>query len=367
MAPDTETRAGRPLTWAFGPVPVTVAMSSPFVALTMTLSGWASSPPPITARSATTLVTSVPDRSLTTTLSAPPRVLATIDSTSLRSIVIAATSRVNRTRPPLAETSMFSLALLPLNAIVSMPAWPSTTSLPSPGSHWNAVVAGSEQGDVVALLAVDEVVAVAAEQEVDAVAAEERVVARAAVDGDGDQRGQVPGRGEAVVAAVGVEDEVLGRADVDRERRRVEAIEADAGAVGRGGELLGAVAAVDLDRVGAPTALVEVGVVAGVPDHPVVAALPEHLVVGVAAGEGVVLVAAEQEVEATLAEERVVAGLAEELVAAGAAGEHVVADAAEQVGGRQRAVDLAERDHVLPALTEDAGSARCWRPSAYRR
>ena len=95
-------------------------------------------------------------------------------------------------------------------------------------------------------------------------------------------------------------------------------------------------------------AFVEVGVVAGVPDHPVVAALPEGLVVGVAAGEGVVLAAAEQQVEATLAEQRVVAGLAEELVVAGAAGEHVVAGAAEQVGPRQRAVDLAERDHVLP-------------------
>ena len=67
-------------------------------------------------------MTSVPDRSLTVTLSAPPNVLATIDSTSLRSIVIAAMSRVNRTRPPLAETSMFSLAALPLNAIASVPS-----------------------------------------------------------------------------------------------------------------------------------------------------------------------------------------------------------------------------------------------------
>ena len=103
----------------------------------------------------------------------------------------------------------------------------------------------------------------------------------------------------------------------------------------------------------AVAALVEVGVVAGVPDHPVVAALPEGLVVGVAAGQRVVLVAAEQQVEAALAEERVVAGLAEELVAAGAAREDVVAGAAEQVGRRQRAVGLAERDHVVAALAED--------------
>ena len=54
------------------------------------------------------------------------------------------------------------------------------------------VVAGAEEADVVALLAVDEVVAVAAEQHVGAVAAEERVVAGAAVDGDLDQRGQMP-------------------------------------------------------------------------------------------------------------------------------------------------------------------------------
>ena len=59
-------------------------------------------------------------------------------------------------------------------------------------------------------------------------------------------------------------------------------------------------------------ALVQVGVVAGVPDHAVVAALAEHLVVGVAAGQRVVVGAAEQEVEAALAEQRVVAGLAEQ-------------------------------------------------------
>ena len=94
----------------------------------------------------------------------------------------------------------------------------------------------------------------------------------------------------------------------------VDAVEADARAVGCGGEVLGAVAAVDLDGVGAVAALVEVGVVTRVPDHPVVAALAEDLVVGVAAGERVVVGAAEQEVDAALAEQRVVAGLAEQLV-----------------------------------------------------
>ena len=148
-------------------------------------------------------------------------------------------------------------------------------------------------------------------------------------------------------------DEVLAGADVDAERRGVEAVEPDARAVGGGGEHLRAAAAVDLDRVGAGAALVEVGVVARVPDHPVVAGLAEDLVVGVAAGERVVLGAAEEEVEAALAEQRVVAGLAEEHVAAGAADERVVAGAAEEVGTRQRAVGFVQGDRVVAALAED--------------
>ena len=48
-----------------------------------------------------------------------------------------ATLRKKRTRLPFAETSMLSLALLPLNCRTSLPFSPSTTSLPSPGSHWN--------------------------------------------------------------------------------------------------------------------------------------------------------------------------------------------------------------------------------------
>ena len=44
--------------------------------------------------------------------------------------------RVNSTRPPLADAAKTSSPLLPLNSIVSVPSWPSTVSLPSPGSHW---------------------------------------------------------------------------------------------------------------------------------------------------------------------------------------------------------------------------------------
>ena len=220
--------------------------------------------------------------------------------------------RVKRTRWPFAETSKFSSMLAPLNSIESAPSWPSMVSLPSPGSQLEDVVAGAHDPDVVALVAVDEVVAVAAEQEVDAVAAEDVVVAGTAVDRDLDERGQVAGGAERVVAAVGVEDEVLGRAHVDGERGRVDAVEADPGAVGRRRELLGAVAADDLGGVDAGAALVEVGVVARVPDHPVVAGLAERLVVGVAAGQDVVVGAAEHPVEPALAERGVVAGLADE-------------------------------------------------------
>ena len=68
--------------------------------------------------------------------------------------------------------------------------------------------------------------------------------------------------------------------------------------------------------------------------------------------------AAEQQVGAALAEQGVVAGLAEELVVARAAGEHVVAGAAEQVGPRQGAVGLAERDRVVAAQAEDLDQRR---------
>ena len=80
---------------------------------------------------------SVPVRSLTVMVSAPPRALKLIPSTPLRSMVTLPTSRKKRTRLPLAEMSMFSLAFEPLNSIVSVPAWPSTVSLPSPGFHTN--------------------------------------------------------------------------------------------------------------------------------------------------------------------------------------------------------------------------------------
>ncbi len=56
-------------------------------------------------------------------------------SSSLTSMVTLATSRKNRKRLPFGDKSMFSEAHEPLNHMVSVPAWPSTVSPPSPGSH----------------------------------------------------------------------------------------------------------------------------------------------------------------------------------------------------------------------------------------
>ena len=137
----------------------------------------------------------------------------------------------------------------------------------------------------------------------------------------------------------------------------IEPVEAHARTVGGSGEDLRAVAAVDLDGIGAVTALGQIGVVARVPDHAVVAAFAEHLVVGIAAGQGVVVVAAEQKIEASFAEEGIVARLSEQLVVARAADEGVVAVAAEEVGARQRPVAFVERDRVVPAQAEPLDQA----------
>jgi hypothetical protein len=198
----------------------------------------------------------------------------------------------------------------------------------------------------------DEVIAITAEQRVVAVAAGDGVVAGAAVDGEVDEVGQPVAGGDDIVAAIGVDDKVFGGADVEEERRRGDAIEPHAAAVGRDREGLGAVAAIDLGRVGAVAALHEVVVIARIPDHAIVAGFAEHLVVTIAAVQHVVARAAEQQVVAAFAKEGVVARLAEQQIAARAAGQRVVAGAAEQLRGRQGAVGLVERDRVVAALAE---------------
>ena len=110
-----------------------------------------------------------------------------------------------------------------------------------------AVVAGAEGRGVGALVAVDEVVAGAAEQDVGAVAAAQDVVAVAAVERELGERGDVAGRGEAVVAVAARGQDAL---DVDR----LGVAEAGEGAVGDEVERVGAVGADEghaVDRAGA--------------------------------------------------------------------------------------------------------------------
>src|SRR5262249_12078066 len=97
------------------------------------------------------------------------------------------------------------------------------------------VVAGAEPGRVAAAAADDEIIAIAADQRVVAVAAGDPVVAGAAVEGEVDQVGETILRRDDVIAATGVEHEILGGADVEGERRRGDAVEAHARAVGRDG------------------------------------------------------------------------------------------------------------------------------------
>ena len=214
------------------------------------------------------------------------------------------------------------------------------------------VVAAAELRIVVAAAADDDVVACAADQRVVAVAAGDGVVAVAAVEGEVDQARKPVAGSDSIVTAAGVKHKILGGADVEGKRRRADAVEAHAGAVGGDGECFGAVAAVDFRGVVAVAALHEVGALARVPDHEVVPGLAEHLVVAGTTDQRVVAVAAEQQIVTGLTQQRVVAGAAEQLIVARAADQRVVARAAEQLGGGQRAIGFVERDHVVAARAE---------------
>ena len=214
------------------------------------------------------------------------------------------------------------------------------------------VVARAQVRHVVAAAAGDKVVAVAAEQRVVAIAASDRVVARAAIERELDQAGKTIAGRDDIVAAIGMEDQIFGGADVQRERSRVGAGEQHARTVGGDGEGLGSVAAVDLGGVGAVATLKDIAAVAGVPDHRVIAGLAEHLVIAGAAGQHVVAVAAEQLIVPALAEQRVVAALTEQQVVARTAGDRVVAVATEELRGGECTVGFVQRDRVVAGLPE---------------
>ena len=123
-APMMETCAANPLTVTEPPAPITWIWSLPPVPVTVTLSA-APSPvplPSVALRSSATCLMPVLDKSPTVMLSAPPRATKLTCSTPLMSIVILATSRVNRPRVPLAVMLMFSLMFAPLNCSVSVPS-----------------------------------------------------------------------------------------------------------------------------------------------------------------------------------------------------------------------------------------------------
>ena len=137
--------------------------------------------------------------------------------------------RKKRTRPPLAEMSMFSAMLAPLKSIVSKPAWPSSVSLSSPGFQTKVSSPAPMQRRVVAVAAVDQVVALAAD---------EHVVAEAAVDRELDAVGLAATLALIdVVAAQAVERQavvgLLLEEDVDR---GVQPEDVDAAGVARGAE-----------------------------------------------------------------------------------------------------------------------------------
>ena len=138
--------------------------STPLVALTITRSVSPSPPPPMADRSLVNSVTSVPLRSSTVVVSAPASERTMTASTSSRSIVIAAMSRVSRTRPPFADTAIFSPIAEPLKRSVVAPGLALERVAAVARVPLHRVVAGPGEDGVVALVAVEGVVAVAAEQ-----------------------------------------------------------------------------------------------------------------------------------------------------------------------------------------------------------
>ena len=260
--------------------------------------------------------------------------------------------RSNLTRWPFGAISKASPApAAPLTSTLSRPSWPSMVSEPSPLFHTSV---SSPAPPIMASLPRSPTmrsppgpplsVSLSSPPLMKSAPAPPLIVSRPVPPLSSIAVGVAGSDDHVVVAAVGVEHEALGvGADVELERRGAHALEADAAGVGGRGEVLGAVAAVELGVVAAAGAAVhDVVVVAGVPDHDVVAGVAVHRVVGAVAGDAVV---------AGAAVERVVVVAAVDDVVVGRAGDRVVAvlavdgDAAQLSGGDRDRVGAAAGVH----------------------
>src|SRR6185295_11043798 len=148
-----------------------------------------------------------------------------------------------------------------------------------------------EQERIGIIAAVDDIAAVARIPDEGIVAGAKLRIVVAATAGDG----------VVVIAAIAVDHEFLRGPDVERERRRADAVEAHAGAIGRYREVFGAVSTVDLGGAGVITAFEQIGSITRIPDHAVVTGFTENLIVAGAAGQRVIAAAAEELVVAALA------------------------------------------------------------------
>ena len=163
---------------------MTLTTSSPFVALTMTLSGWPSSPPPLRGQVGGHVDDVGPGQVVDGEVVGAAEGLG-VDRLDVVQVHRDVADVAGEPHPAAVGGDVHALVDVAaverhrVGAVLALDDVAAVAGIPL-----ERVVAGSEQRDVVALVAVDEVVAVAAEQDVGAVAAEERVVARAAVDGD---------------------------------------------------------------------------------------------------------------------------------------------------------------------------------------
>ena len=188
--------------------------------------------------------------------------------------------RKNRTRWPFAETSKFSLDVAPVEhhrvgAVLTFDDVAAVARIPL-----EDVVVIAEQSDVVALVAVDEVVAGAASSMsaplppriVSLPAPPSTLIAMSAARLPVAVNVSLPPLALSTRFSVVPMSTLNGAGLVRSNRTRVPF-------GSRRREHLGTVATVDLCRVDAVAAFVEVGVVAGVPDHQVVAGFAERLIV----------------------------------------------------------------------------------------